>query len=142
MPKDVVSGNQPISKNQKNKFKNANKKHGTPSHGGTCSACGQVSTSCTTNSPHEGCRGWSHQEELSDDFLELTITDEVPEGLFDRLEGRYMRADGLLDDGTHPGGVWMRGEDLKQLAEENLRQQREEEENRAEAAAAADYDAS
>lgn len=52
MPREI-SGQQPISKSQKNKWRKKNKP--VQVHGGTCSRCGQTSNSCTPGTVHETC---------------------------------------------------------------------------------------
>ncbi len=95
MPKESVSGNQPISKSQ---LRKRAKKGPIVEHGGICSKCGQKSSSCLTGSAHLACAGFSSRGQL-DPLLSGNAR------LADRLQPSYHTADGSPYDGK--GGVWI-----------------------------------
>lgn len=69
------------------------------SHGGTCSSCGQVATTCVTGSLHAACRGYVTDYDFNDPLLnEIGKTEP-------------MRADGTIAT-VHVSGIWLSSEDL------------------------------
>lgn len=68
---DDTTGNLSISKSQKNAAARARKAALAPKvcRGGVCSACGQESTSCTTGSQHEACKGYVENYDFKDHLL-------------------------------------------------------------------------
>lgn len=74
-------------------------------YGGTCSSCGQVSMSSSTNTPHDHCRGYveSTSEKLYD----------FKDPILNRLgEQVAMRADGSVVSGWL-GGRWISSDELQ-----------------------------
>lgn len=100
-----VTGNLSISKSKKNEGKRLAKKAAAKpiERGGICSACGQLSTSCTTGTAHHNCVGYAGKPNENFDFGDplLNIMGET----------YAMAADGTVIQ--HPiNGYWINKSEL------------------------------
>ena len=95
MPREI-SGQQPISKSQKNKWRKKSKP--VQVHGGICSRCGQTSNSCIPGSVHESCG------------------EALPLFMFHQR----IRSAILLDHFDGNRGKWLSSEDYKRFQEDMI----------------------
>lgn len=88
------AGGVPPSKSQRAKgakLARAAKSGKVTNHGGVCSSCGQISSSCTTNTPHDSCDGFVKNYDFKDPILN-TLGESFP-----------MLADGTIIKRAVPG---------------------------------------
>lgn len=93
MPQGTVSGTQPLSKNALNAGKRAAKlaKKGPICHGGTCSSCGQTSSSCTPKTAHAGCKGYYEGNFGADGSLGEQVLTAARENFLTLCDGTLVR---------------------------------------------------